>query len=154
MKSGKLAVAMFVMPVHLSACHSGRDAPEPPAGPANVPTSAPTAAPSAAPAPHPTSAGPALLAPNVAAVVHAQIEPEATRCFEKGLKAAPSQAGSVVLVIKVEPSGKVASVSAGADGALSVDTVDCIQWVAKRTEFDPPGDDAGTVLRVPLTFPH
>jgi hypothetical protein len=93
------------------------------------------------------------LPPNVEAVVRSQIEPEATRCFEKGLKAAPAQAGTVVLVVKVKPDGKADTVSAGADGALSVDTVECIQYVAKRAEFDPPGGDAGTSYSVELTFP-
>ncbi len=131
-------------------CHGPRDAPEPPPGAA--PHSAPT--PSGVPSASSAGAPPAALAPNVQAVVRTQIEPEATRCFEKGLKAAPKQAGSLLLVVKVKPSGKVDTVSAGAEGALSVDTVDCIQWVAKRAEFDPPGGDAGTFYRVPLTFPH
>ena len=140
-----LAFALFC------GCHSSKDVPEPP----------PSAAKPHAPAPSPEQPAPAATAtaeppslpPNVQAVVDSQIKPEATRCFEKGLKAAPAQAGSVLLIAKIKPDGKVATVSAGAEGALSVDTVDCIQWVAKRADFDPPGGDAGTYYRIELRYP-
>jgi hypothetical protein len=91
--------------------------------------------------------------PAVDAIVHSQIEPEATRCYAKGLEKNPKQSGTVVLIVKVLPDGKVDTVSAGADGALGVETVDCIQWVVKRAVFDPPGD-AGRMIRVPFTFPR
>ena len=135
-------------------CHGPRDAPEPP-GAANAPSPGAVTHERAQPSPPPARpSDPDPLAPNVQAVVHSQIQPGATQCFEKGLKAAPAQAGTVVLTVNVNGAGKVSSVSAGADGALSVETVECIQWVAKRADFDPPGgDDAGTAYRVLLTFP-
>jgi len=142
---------MVLAAAFASACRSTREVAEPAPGATGGSASAPAArsAPSASTEPK----GPPP-DPRLDAVVHAQIEPEATRCYEKGLKTVPQQAGNVVLVVKIKPSGKVDTVSAGADGALSVDTVDCIQWVAKRAEFDPTPGDAGTIVRIPLTFPH
>jgi hypothetical protein len=86
------------------------------------------------------------------AVVHLQIQPGAKRCFEQGLRRQPNQSGTVVLLITLAPTGKVQSVSAGADGRMAVEVVDCIQWVAKRATFDSPGPTTSTI-RVELTFP-
>jgi hypothetical protein len=153
MRSLPYLLAMSVACSLPCGCHTGRDAPEPSPGSANPPGAArsPTGGAAAAKS---ASAEPAALPPNVEHIVRSQIEPEATHCFEKGLKEAPNQLGSVLLVTKVKPDGKVDTVSAGADGTLSIETVECIQYVVKRAEFDPPGGDAGTFYRVQLTFPH
>jgi hypothetical protein len=139
-----------------SGCRGCHDVPEPPAGtPVETPghrSASPGAAPSVADPRASDDAGPPP-DPAVDAIVHSQIEPEATRCYAKGLEKNAKQSGTVVLMIKVLPDGKVDSVGAGADGALAVETVDCIQWVAKRAVFDPPGD-AGRMIRVPFTFPR
>ena len=151
MKSGTSLAAMFLAAAFARACHSTHEVPEP--APGATSGSAIAAAARSAPSTSTEQKGPPP-DPRLDAVVRSQIEPEATRCYEKGLKAVPNQAGNVVLVVKIKPSGKVDTVSAGADGALSVDTVDCIQWVAKRAEFGPTPGDAGAIVRIPLTFPH
>jgi hypothetical protein len=153
MNFGPCIFTTFVALALPCGCHGPRDAPEPPGG-ANAPSPGAVNPAHAQPAPPPRPSDPEPLAPSVQAVVHSQIQPGATHCFETGLKAAPAQAGTVVLTVNVNGAGKVSSVSAGADGALSVETVECIQWVAKRADFDAPGaDDAGTAYRVLLTFP-
>jgi hypothetical protein len=151
-----LLVGVLATVAVASGCRGCHDVPEPLTGaPAETPghrAVSPSAAPSVANPRNTDNAGPPP-DPAVDAIVHSQIEPEATRCYAKGLEKNAKQSGTVVLLIKVLPDGKVDSVGAGADGALAVETVDCIQWVAKRAVFDPPGD-AGRMIRVPFTFPR
>jgi hypothetical protein len=149
--SGALATVAMA-----SGCRGCHDIPEPltstPAETLGHRSASPGAAPSVVEPRDKDNAGPPP-DPAVDAIVRSQIEPEATHCYAKGLQKDAKQSGTVVLMIKLMPDGKVDTVGAGADGALAVETVDCIQWVAKRAVFDPPGD-AGRMIRVALTFPR
>jgi hypothetical protein len=88
---------------------------------------------------------------NAEAVIRNQIEPGAKRCYQRGLENDPSQAGKLVILIKVAPSGEVDSVSAASNSGLSAQVAGCIQSVARRAKFDAPGA-SGSTISVPFNF--
>jgi hypothetical protein len=143
-------VATWVTVAMTVGCRKGPDVPEPPPSTHAETPAHPSAPPSGPGSQEDDKSGPPP-DPRVDAIVRSQIEPEAKRCYEAGLQKNAKESGTVVLLINVMSNGNVETVSAGADGSLAVDTVDCIQRVAKRAVFDAPGD-AGRMVRVPFTF--
>jgi hypothetical protein len=96
----------------------------------------------------PTTAGPLA---NAEAVIRSQIHPGAKRCYQRGLETDPTQAGKLVILIKVAPSGEVDSVSVSSNSGLSSSVASCIQGVARRAKFDAPGP-SGSTVSVPFNF--
>jgi hypothetical protein len=88
---------------------------------------------------------------NAEAVIRSQIHPGAKRCYQKGLESDPTQAGRLVILIKVAPSGEVDSVSVSSNSGLSAGVASCIQSVARRAKFDAPGP-SGSQISVPFNF--
>ena len=88
---------------------------------------------------------------NAEAIIRSQIHPGAKRCYQKGLESDPTQAGRLVILIKVAPSGEVDSVAVSANTGLSAGVASCIQSVARRAKFDPPGA-SGSTISVPFNF--
>jgi hypothetical protein len=88
---------------------------------------------------------------NAEAVIRSQIHPGAKRCYQRGLESDPTQAGKLVILIKVAPSGEVDSVSTTSNTGLSASVAACINGVARRAKFDPPGA-SGSSISVPFNF--
>ena len=63
---------------------------------------------------------------NAEAVIRSQIHPGAKRCYQRGLESDPTQAGKLVILIKVAPSGEVDSASASSNNGLSASVAACI----------------------------
>ncbi len=88
---------------------------------------------------------------NAEAVIRTQIQPGAKRCYQKGLETDPSQAGRLVILIKVAPSGEVDSANVASNNGLSAQVASCITAVTRRAKFDPPGAN-GSTISVPFSF--
>ncbi len=88
---------------------------------------------------------------NAEAVIRSQIFPGAKRCYQRGLEQDPTQAGKLVILIKVAPSGEVDSAAASSNTGLSASVASCISGVARRAKFDPPGAN-GSSISVPFNF--
>ncbi|MDP9151580.1 MAG: AgmX/PglI C-terminal domain-containing protein [Myxococcota bacterium] len=88
---------------------------------------------------------------NAEAVIRSQIHPGAKRCYQKGLENDPTQAGKIVILIKVAPSGEVDNVSVSSNSGLSPSVATCIANVARRAKFDAPGS-TGSTISVPFNF--
>ena len=88
---------------------------------------------------------------NAEAIIRQQIQPGAKRCYQKGLENDPTQAGKLVILIKVAPSGEVDSVSVSSNTGLSAGVAGCISSVARRAKFDAPGP-TGSQISVPFNF--
>ena len=88
---------------------------------------------------------------NAEAVIRSQIHPGAKRCYQKGLESDPTQAGRIVILIKVGPSGEVDSASVASNSGLSAGVAGCIASVARRAKFDAPGAN-GSTISVPFNF--
>ena len=88
---------------------------------------------------------------NAEAIIRSQIHPGAKRCYQKGLESDPTQAGRLVILIKVAPSGEVDSVAVSTNTGLAAGVASCIQSVARRAKFDPPGA-SGSTISVPFNF--
>jgi hypothetical protein len=88
---------------------------------------------------------------NAEAVIRSQIHPGAKRCYQKGLESDPTQAGKVVILIKVGPSGEVDSANVASNSGLSAGVAGCIASVARRAKFDAPGAN-GSTISVPFNF--
>jgi hypothetical protein len=88
---------------------------------------------------------------NAEAVIRSQIHPGAKRCYQKGLESDPTQAGRLVILIKVAPSGEVDSASVASNSGLSAGVASCITAVARRAKFDAPGAN-GSTISVPFNF--
>jgi hypothetical protein len=88
---------------------------------------------------------------NAEAIIRAQIFPGAKRCYQRGLEQDPTQAGKLVLLIKVAPSGEVDSASPSSNTGLSASVASCIAGVARRAKFDAPGAN-GSSISVPFNF--
>jgi hypothetical protein len=98
------------------------------------------------------STGPAIAnvpIANMESVIRSQIFPAAKRCYQRGLEADPTQAGKIVLSIKVDPSGEVSSASPVSNTGLSAQVAGCIVAAAKRAQF---GQSPGGVVQVPFNF--
>jgi hypothetical protein len=88
---------------------------------------------------------------NAEAIIRSQIFPGAKRCYQKGLESDPTQAGRLVISIRVSPSGEVDSASPASNSGLSAGVAACIAGVARRAKFDPPGA-SGSTINVPFNF--
>jgi hypothetical protein len=88
---------------------------------------------------------------NAEAVIRTQIQPGAKRCYQKGLEIDPSQAGRIVVLIKVAPSGEVDSATVASNSGLSAQVASCIASAARRAKFDAPGA-SGSTISVPFSF--
>ncbi len=88
---------------------------------------------------------------NSEAIIRSQIFPGAKRCYQKGLESDPTQAGKLVVMIKVAPSGEVDSASVASNSGLSPSVASCIVSVSKRAKFDAPGAN-GSQISVPFNF--
>jgi hypothetical protein len=88
---------------------------------------------------------------NAEATIRRQIHPGAKRCYQRGLQQDPTQAGRLVVTIKVAPGGDVDSASVASNARLSVQVASCIALVARRAKFDAPGSD-GSTISVPFNF--
>jgi hypothetical protein len=88
---------------------------------------------------------------NAEAVIRSQIFPGAKRCYQRGLESDPTQAGKLIIMIKVSPSGEVDSASVASNTGLSPTVASCIASVARRAKFDPPGAN-GSSINVPFNF--
>jgi hypothetical protein len=98
-----------------------------------------------------TSSSMSVPVSNAEAVIRSQIHPGAKRCYQRGLEQDPTQAGKLVILIKVAPSGEVDSASASSNTGLSASVASCIAGVARRAKFDPPGAN-GSTISVPFNF--
>jgi hypothetical protein len=88
---------------------------------------------------------------NAEAVIRSQIHPGAKKCYQRGLESDPTQAGKLVILIKVAPSGEVDNVTVQSNSGLSATVASCISSVARRAKFDPPGA-SGSQISVPFNF--
>jgi TonB family protein len=88
---------------------------------------------------------------NAEAVIRSQIHPGAKKCYQRGLESDPTQAGKIVILIKVAPSGEVDSATVQSNSGLSANVASCISAVARRAKFDPPGA-SGSQISVPFNF--
>jgi len=88
---------------------------------------------------------------NMESVIRSQIFPAAKRCYQRGLEADPSQAGKIVISIKVDPSGEVSSANVVSNSGLSSSVASCITRAASNAKF---GQNPGGVVQVPLNFVH
>jgi hypothetical protein len=88
---------------------------------------------------------------NAEVVIRSQIQPGATRCYQKGLETDPGQGGKLVIGIKIAPTGEVDSVTTFINTRLAPMVVACIESVARRATFDPVGE-TGRTISVPFNF--
>jgi|CZKU01.1.fsa_nt_gi hypothetical protein len=88
---------------------------------------------------------------NAEAIIRSQIFPGAKRCYQRGLEQDPTQAGKLVILIKVAPSGEVDSATASSNTGLSASVAACISGVARRAKFDAPGAN-GSSISIPFNF--
>ena len=88
---------------------------------------------------------------NAEAVIRSQIHPGAKKCYQRGLESDPTQAGKIVILIKVAPSGEVDTATVQSNSGLSASVASCITSVARRAKFDAPGP-AGSQISVPFNF--
>jgi hypothetical protein len=88
---------------------------------------------------------------NAEAIIRSQIHPGAKKCYQRGLESDPTQAGKLVILIKVAPSGEVDTVSVQSNSGLSAQVANCIASVARRAKFDAPGS-SGSQISVPFNF--
>ena len=90
---------------------------------------------------------------NAEAVIRKELYPRARRCYQKSLDVDPTQAGKIVLNIRVAPSGEVSSVGTEVRGNLSSTMSSCVTGAAQGLRFDPPGP-IGSQLRAGMDFLH
>ncbi|MDP9002002.1 MAG: AgmX/PglI C-terminal domain-containing protein [Myxococcota bacterium] len=88
---------------------------------------------------------------NAEAVIRSQIHPGAKKCYQRGLESDPTQAGKIVILIKVAPSGEVDTATVQSNSGLSPAVAACISAVARRAKFDAPGP-SGSQISVPFNF--
>jgi hypothetical protein len=89
--------------------------------------------------------------PDAEATVRDQIMPEAKRCYVRGLKMAPGQAGNLELMARITPHGDVESATVSSNTGLSRDVASCVVALTKRAKFKAPGG-SGAAIMIPLTF--
>jgi hypothetical protein len=86
---------------------------------------------------------------NAEAVIRKYLNPQARRCYMRGLDDNPTMSGRLVLVIRVAPNGEVSSVSIESNSGLTGRVPGCISGAAQGLKFDAPGG-VGSILRVPI----
>jgi len=72
-------------------------------------------------------------------------------CYNRGLAADPSMAGTVTVVTKVAPNGEVGSAEASSVSGLSPAVVSCIQSAVRNAQFHAPGG-SGSTINIPVKF--
>ena len=88
---------------------------------------------------------------NAEAVIRSQIHPGAKRCYQKGLESDPTQAGRIVILIKVSPSGEVDSASVASNSGLSGGVAAASRpWRAEPSSTLPERN--GSTISVPFNF--
>ncbi len=85
------------------------------------------------------------------AVVRSQIHPGAKDCYKRGLESDPTQAGKLVITIKMRPSGEVETATVWSNSGLSAGVASCVVAVAQRAKFDAPGP-GGARISIPFNF--
>jgi hypothetical protein len=118
-----------------------RPAPEPTASVA-LPPVTPAAADSGT-ARSPTDAG--AIPSNAEDVIRRQIHPGAKRCFQRALEMDPTQAGRIVIKVRIDDSGAVAEAHVVSNLGMSTDVGECIASVARRAVFASPGPEGATI---------
>jgi hypothetical protein len=89
---------------------------------------------------------------NVESVIRTQLQPRARACYQHAVNADESLPdGSLVVVIRVAPSGEVTSAGIANRVGLSAPVGSCIAGAAQRLVFDAPGPPGATVS-VPMHF--
>ena len=78
-------------------------------------------------------------------LVRSRLEPAARRCYQSGLEKDPTEGGSVSLLLRVLPDGRVASVTIASNSGLSPGVVQCVVSAASSLSFHGPGGN-GSVL--------
>jgi hypothetical protein len=86
---------------------------------------------------------------NAEATLRSQFWPRAKRCYQKGLQQDPTQTGKLLVFMRVDPTGEVASASIGSNSGLSVGVSNCITFAARYVKFDA---GVGGVFNVALTL--
>jgi pimeloyl-ACP methyl ester carboxylesterase len=84
-------------------------------------------------------------------VIREQIHPAAKRCFQEGLRADPTMAGRIVLLIHIAPAGEVDSSTVALNTRMSAAVADCVADAARRARFEGPGG-TGSTISVPFNF--
>ena len=88
---------------------------------------------------------------NAEAVIRRELYPRARRCYQRALDIDSTQAGKVLLTLRVGASGEVASVGAESRGGLSRAVSCCVAGAAQGLRFAPPGP-SGSTLSVGVDF--
>jgi hypothetical protein len=88
---------------------------------------------------------------NAEAVIRSQIHPGAKKCYQRGLESDPTQAGKIVILIKVAPNGEVDAATVQSNSGISASVASCISAVARRAKFDAPGP-SGSQIILPFNF--
>jgi hypothetical protein len=89
---------------------------------------------------------------NVESVIRTQLQPRARACYQRAVNADQALPdGSLVVVIRVAPSGEVTSAGITGRTGLSAPVESCIAGAAQRLVFDAPGPPGATVS-VPMHF--
>ena len=70
-------------------------------------------------------------------------------CYNAGLRANPTQAGRVVLTLKIAPSGYVVAATVASTSGVDVNVSSCFVAATRGLEFTAPAAEA--TLQVPLT---
>ncbi|MEO6418194.1 MAG: hypothetical protein ABIP39_02225 [Polyangiaceae bacterium] len=99
-----------------------------PAGPAPAPSSTSFVTSEAAPSQDACGA--------VAAPFEEKVRARFNECYAAGKKKNPDLAGSIHIVVDVNPSGKIASVKAMGTSELGASVVDCMVKAVKKEPFD------------------
>ena len=94
---------------------------------------------------------PTLPLANPERVLQGSATPYWKRCYQKGRQADPTQAGQIVVILRVLPDGDVTSANVEGKSGVSASLTACVLRGASHLTFDAPGNP-GTVLRVKLTF--
>ncbi|MBV8956853.1 MAG: AgmX/PglI C-terminal domain-containing protein, partial [Solirubrobacterales bacterium] len=78
------------------------------------------------------------------------IRPAATKCYEQRAASDPNE-GRLFLLLKIAPSGDVATATVTSNTGLSEDVARCIVDAAGRAHFAPGA--SGSQMSVPFHFP-
>lgn len=85
--------------------------------------------------------------------VIATLRPKFKACYQTALNVDPNADGSVSLLTRISPDGRVVDVSTPDKTSMPPALVECLAGVVRGATFPAPGG-TGSVLRVPVTFNH
>jgi hypothetical protein len=83
--------------------------------------------------------------------VVAGLKPKFRACYNKGLAADPTMAGSVTIVAKIGPNGEVTGADPSGGGGLSLEVQSCLARVVRNAPFEAAAG-AGATLQIPVKF--